>query len=59
VWLGQARQFYREGLSDAGLQEKLAQGGLTREVLENGQAGLEAVAKADAAQESAKGLAQQ
>ncbi len=59
AWLGQARQFYREGLADAGLQAALAEGGLAQEVLASGQTGVEAVAQASNAQESAKGLAQQ
>ena len=59
AWLVQARQFYREGLADAGLQASLAEGGLTQAVLESGQAGVEAASQANAAQESAKGLAQQ
>ncbi len=59
VWLDQAQQFYREGLADAGLQTALAEGGLAQAVLENGQAEIQAAAQANAAQESAKGLAQQ
>jgi len=59
AWLPQARQFYREALADAKLQALLAQGGLIQTVLETGQAAIEAVAQADNAQESAKGLAQQ
>ncbi len=47
------------GLADARLQASLAEGGLAQAVLESGQAGVEAAAQANAAQESAKGLAQQ
>ena len=35
AWVGQARQFYREGLADAGLQALLETGGLTSAVLES------------------------
>jgi hypothetical protein len=59
AWLSQTRQFYREGLADAGLRASLAEGGLTQAVLGDGQAKVEAVAQANNAQESAKGLAQQ
>ncbi len=58
-WRRQARQFYREGLADAGLQATLAEGGLSQAVLESGQVKVEAAAKMRSAQKSAKGLAQQ
>jgi hypothetical protein len=58
-WLQHAEQLYREALADATWLTLLAEGGLTEAVLHNGQAMLQATAQADAAQESAKGLAQQ
>jgi len=59
AWLEQARQFYREGLADDGLQAALAEGGLSQEVLRSGQTLAETAAQANSAQESAKGMAQQ
>ena len=59
AWLEQARQFYREGLADDGLQTALAEGGLSQEVLGSGQTQVETAAQANSAQESAKGMAQQ
>lgn len=58
-WLIQARQFYREALADAELGDLLAQGGMTRPVLEAGWTAVEAAVQANNAQEAAKGLAQQ
>jgi hypothetical protein len=58
-WLVQARQFYREALADAALLALLQAGGLAQPVLEEGLAAVEATVQAEAAQKSAKGLAQQ
>jgi len=58
-WLGQAKQFYLNALSDKDVLEKMANFGITQEKLEAGKQLVEATETANAKQEKEKGEAQQ
>lgn len=58
-WAGQVRQLYATALADDALQARLAERGLTAEVLQGALARLDEIVTEDQAQEDLKGRAQQ